>query len=129
MALTPAEHQRGLMSIERNLPENRQRRIERQRDDAQADVTTLRTALEFAEKSIVPANGPHALRGHALDGVTLHAAQVLVKCLKADLAYALQLEASAQRIWCEEFNIDPDGEYEDPNDYVGMGWVGSDGRP
>jgi len=117
------------MAIERNLPENRQQRVDAQLRAAEQDVVTIRGALEFAQKSFVG-----KLQGHAIDPVTVHQQRLLVKCLESDLHYAERLEAAARRIWCEFNNIDPDddsdgGTHEDPNDYVGNGWIGSDGRP
>ena len=119
------------MSLEANLPENIRRRLDRQVSDADADVSELRGLLEFAEKAQPVEGGPHRLRTQPVDPVTLHTARLLVKCLRADLAYAIELAAAARRVRTMEFGFDPDeGEaQEDPNDYIGNGWIGSDGRP
>ena len=38
-------------------------------------------------------------------------------------------DGKQQPIWTIDAYMDMVENYEDPNDYVGMGWVGADGRP
>ena len=42
---------------------------------------------------------------------------------------AFGFEGKQQPIWTIANYIDMAENYEDPSDYVGMGWVGADGRP
>lgn len=42
---------------------------------------------------------------------------------------AFGFDGKQQPIWTIDAYIDMAENYEDPNDYVGMGWVGADGRP
>ena len=42
---------------------------------------------------------------------------------------AFGFDGKQQPIWTIDAYIDMVENYEDPNDYVGMGWVGADGRP
>jgi hypothetical protein len=42
---------------------------------------------------------------------------------------AFGFDGKQQPIWTIAGYVDMVENYEDPSDYVGMGWVGSDGRP